>query len=150
MSIRVQQENIYTAEDRTPIGIVFDDHTAAQAYVDNITQTQWWHEYHPRCREVVIAKAPANGFKPSGCARFYEEDQYGGIVLARSGLNERTVLHELGHIAAAERFGSDCHDPAFAREFLELTFRLRGTEEWLRLRDAFAREGVVWDTGDPE
>lgn len=62
--------------------------------------------------------------------------------------NELIVLHEVAHVLCDARYGSQSHDPWFARIYLELVCTAMGSEAYVSLWSAFKQLGVDCDTDD--
>lgn len=139
MTAATQQFALYRAESRCSAGRRFGSHAEIQAYVDDLVGQSWWPERH---HKVATIEAPA--VRRQDSAGTYFADECVGHIEIGSDMSERTVLHEVAHVTAAAD-GSTCHDPAFARHYLELVFRQMGTDAWMTLRQSFIDEGVEFD-----
>lgn len=143
-----QQYDIYDAERASTPGRRFETVEEMQVWVNAVLQQDWWGEVHPHCKAVEVLPVTyrkSKGMKPKASARL-DHRGVGMLMVARGeGQDELTLVHELAHIGATARFNTEGHDPTFAREFLELTYRIRGIEEWERLKASFIQHGIVWD-----
>jgi putative metallohydrolase (TIGR04338 family) len=62
---------------------------------------------------------------------------------------ELVVCHELAHVLAGARFGSQAHCPWFGKVYLECVYLIMGVEAWTALREAFVAGGIEFNP-DPE
>lgn len=130
-------EAVYAAENSLHPGQHFGDIAQVQEYVDALCSSDWWSERFPgvvRIEAVAIRSRCVDGV-----GRPEPEHNSGIIGLTRDGRKELTVLHEVAH--AVCRPDAE-HGPEWVRTYLELTYRVLGTDSWAALRDAFIARGV--------
>lgn len=137
-TVRCQQSALYAAEgtvrDR---GRTFAGVTEAQRFVDGLRATWWWPFFYWQVEYVEVGRARANGAGSVGV--WYPEKNAGRIEMWHGHLTVPDITHELAHVLADARHGSKSHDPWFAREFLNLTYLISGSNAYVNLRDAFVR-----------
>lgn len=139
--MKTQQEEVYAAE-RTLLerGTQFDSIKAVQAYLDDIRDRLWW-DYPDVVRvEVYGANKSQAGYD--------RKTNAGLIELHPKQMDQHTVLHELAHVLAQARDGSQAHDPWWVRTLLILTYWERGSDAFVELREAFLAHDVVIDPKD--
>jgi len=142
---RTQQVRVYAAEDTLlDHGRVFGSIAEVQAYLDDLRDRWWWD--NPAVVRVEVY--PIKGRK--SMAAFHASRNAGLMELAKGGMNLHTVLHELAHITAQAKHGSEAHDPWWARELLVLTYFERGPEAYVELARAFDRHDVIHDPKEAE
>lgn len=128
-----------------PLGIVFADRYDVQEYIDRMADESWFGEYFP---DIAFIEVGASSASSGSCGTSESGGRSGYIELHDAQLSEGYVLHELAHVLARERFGSESHDPGFARMYCELVYRKIGTEAWLKLREAFIRHDIDFNASD--
>lgn len=138
-----QQKDVYAAELVLTPGPRLTPEEA-QDCVLRIADQDWWITTHPTVDSIEVL-TPTIRDKSAAVAQFTPRTRSGAIGVRKSGVTEAVLIHELAHIGAHARYGTEGHDPAFCREYLELVFRIRGGEEWTKLRESFAKHGVRWD-----
>lgn len=134
MTVKCQQYELYAAEQTSSS----EDFTLGQlqAWVDDLRETWWWTTFYSHIQRVEVGAAIRGG--RGGSVGWYEADkQAGRIEMASYHRNIPTVVHELAHVIAACYHDSQAHDPWFAREYLNLTYLIRGSEAYLELQRAF-------------
>lgn len=136
---KTQQTQIYAAEEELHVGRWFLTHANAQRWVDDLRDTWWWPRLYWRVARVEVGSA-ARRNKSVGW--YDHEHEAGRIELPKLMLNEQTVIHELAHVVTEAAKTSTAHDPVFAREYVRLTYLVRGSKAWLELQAAFERHGV--------
>jgi putative metallohydrolase (TIGR04338 family) len=101
-----QRTRLYRAERLVSEGLRWDNLTAAQFYLDRLLASPWWQMYFPSVRCVVL-------FHREGTYALAHKGVHGGAIqLPHWALNQRTLVHELAHIASPpETIG---HGPIFA------------------------------------
>lgn len=145
MTVRTQQEEVYTAQRVLPAGLRFDGRADAQRYVDTLRDEPWWEQFFPLVEDVEVHVGPC-GAGWGGVAAFHEGERCGVIQLdPNGGMTQATIVHELAHILANAHRESTGHDPAFVRTFLELVYHTYGSEAWQGLKASFLQHGVVID-----
>lgn len=144
--MRCQQFTLYGAERSVPTGTRFETVEAIQAFVDALRDTWWWDRYYSQVKRVEVYPRPASRRESVGSWK--PELAAGKIEMLEVHWNELVVLHELAHVLAAARFGSQAHCPWFARTYLELVSHVMGPEAYVALHEAFDRDGVDHDIDD--
>lgn len=146
--MRTQQDEVYAAEERVRKGAHFGAQAEIQSWVDGIVAQDWWGDRFP---EVTNIEVPTIARRPGeGSVGGWFIDGGGVIEMARVHWCELYVLHEMAHVTADSDGGHHGHDPRFVRHYLELVYRVLGTETWLELRQSFLDYGVVIDPRDDE
>ena len=130
-------EAVYGAETTLDPGRTFTAIAQVQEYVDALCACDWWSERFPG-----VVRIEAVGIR-SRCVEAVgrpEPQRNAGVIgLTRDGRKELTVLHEVAHVLCRPDAG---HGPDWARTYLELTYRVMGTDTWATLRSAFVARGV--------
>lgn len=145
---KTQQDEVYAAERLVRKGRRFDSQAAIQRWVDEeIVDTPWWHERFP---QVITIECPTvNRQGTSGSVGKLHDDGVGQIEMHPNHWRELYVCHEIAHVTA-DAEGSTAHDPIFMRHYLELVYRMMGSEVWMELRQSMIDHGVVIDPRDDE
>lgn len=139
---KTQQDQVYDAQDHMTRGRAFASIDEAQAFVDGLRYTLWWKTLRHGVRKVIVQPARKNARYSMGD---YDGDGIGHMTLSSIGLNEQTVVHELAHVMAGARHGSQSHDPWFCRVLVELVHLIMGPDEMQRLVAGFEEHGVDFD-----
>ena len=137
-----QQFELYAAE-----GTVGSDKIAPadlQRWVDDLRDLDYWQRNFPQVLRVECHVRRSN--KDGSVGGWYEADGCGVIEMAPIHLTEMYVLHELAHVLAAARYGSQAHDPWFARTYLELVSARLGPDVYVPLYDRFTACDIDHDT----
>jgi putative metallohydrolase (TIGR04338 family) len=133
----VSTEAVYAAEATLDPGRTFGAVGQVQDYVDALCANDWWSTRFPG-----VVRIEAVGIR-SRCAEAVgrpEPERNAGVIgLTRDGRRELTVLHEVAHVVC--RPDAE-HGPDWARTYLELAYRVMGTDTWAALRSAFVTVGV--------
>lgn len=145
MSTRNQQDRVYTAERTVGLGRRFASQAEIQVWVDELTCQEWWTERFPNVTNIECPTVTRRNGDGSVGAWF--EDGTGIIEMHPTHWCELYVLHEISHVCA-DANGSTAHDPLFCSVYLELVYRIMGTDSWLALRTALTDHGVVIDPRD--
>lgn len=130
-------EAVYAAEATLDPGRSFGAIVQVQGYLDALCASDWWSERFPRVVRIEVVGIRSRCTVAVGRP---EPGRNAGIIgLTRDGRRELTVLHEVAHAVCRPDAG---HDPDWARTYLELTYRVMGTEAWAALRGALIAGGV--------
>jgi putative metallohydrolase (TIGR04338 family) len=140
-----QQFEVYAAEGGVPPGRVFHSSREMQDWVDNLREEPWWERFYPQ----VLRVEAVFGRGPGSVGGWFKDRGSGRCEMAPPHRCELVVCHELAHVLADARFGSQAHCPWWAKVYLELVYATMGTEPWTALRDAFVRDGIEFNP-DPE
>lgn len=115
-------------------GRKFESIAEVQMYLDKILASAWFkRRYSMKAVRVQSGR---------GC---YASGNSPTITLAKWGLNEAVVLHELSHLVTDRTYGTygiQAHGREFAKTFLELVRHKMGDEIWRTLKDSFAKARV--------
>jgi putative metallohydrolase (TIGR04338 family) len=129
-----QRQRLYNAENRVSDGPRWDSLLAAQAYVDELLTSPWWHRHFPSVRCVVL-------FDHGGKDALAHKGGHGGAIRlpywARTPL---TLMHELAHIASPRTTVG--HDPVYAGIYLLLVQHCLGERVASLLARHFAARRV--------
>ena len=128
---------VYVAESTLDPGRAFATIENVQAYLDTLCASDWWSERFPG-----LARIEAVGIRSrsvEGVGRPELERNAGVIGVTPVGRRELTVLHEVAHVVCRPSAG---HGPEWARTYLEIVYRVMGTDTWTALRTAFVTRGV--------
>jgi hypothetical protein len=139
-----QQDELYASERKADLGqeILPED---LQSYVDDLRNNPWVF----RCFPMVL-RIEAYALKRDGSVgSFHKAKGAGKIEMSFSHLNERIVLHEVAHVLAAARYGSNAHCPWFARTYLELV-SLFAPSVYPSLLTAFQEDGIDFECDTTE
>lgn len=147
--MRTQQFDCYAAEGALGDGRTFRDVAEAQRFVDDLRDTHWWHLQGYSLHVLRIEVSLSRSTKFNGIAHWEADKSAGAIGLTRTGLRERTVLHEVAHVLATAIHGSKSHDPAWARTYLTLVSYVMGSDAYLALQRSFDAHGVDYDAPRP-
>lgn len=129
-----EQHAVYKAQESlVGHGRVFRDIPEAQDYVDCVTKTLFWQLNWPHADAVRVVRWTSRQW--AACASRKEQ----AILLTKEGLTERTVLHELAHIACED--DEDAHGECFVRIFLSLVREFMGFYSWVDFRTALRDSG---------
>jgi len=137
-----QQALIYAAQCVVPPDPYFGDIAQAQLFVDILRDQPWWDRTYSKVAYVEVGATRRNATKSVGW--WDAEHNAGRIELCASGMQARTVVHELAHVVADALDGSTAHDPTFARRFVELTYHALGVEAYVALTTSFDAHGVEY------
>lgn len=140
-----QQEQCYAAQSALLPGRSFASVGEAQRFVDALRDEPWWtgQGYHLRVLRIEVGASRSRKF--NGVGWFEEGVNAGRIELTKTGMTERTVLHEVAHVLACAIHGSKSHDPWWARTYLMLVYWVMGAEVYRTLQSAFDAQGVDYD-----
>ena len=130
-------EAVYAAEATLDPGRAFGTIGQVQEYVDALCARDWWSERFPG-----VVRIEAVGIRSRcavGAGRPEPERNAGVIGLTRDGRKELTVLHEVAHVLCRP---DAAHGLEWARTYLELAYRVMGSDAWVALRAAFVAWGV--------
>jgi putative metallohydrolase (TIGR04338 family) len=133
----VSTEAVYAAETTLDPGRAFGTVVEIQDYLDALCANDWWNERFPG-----VVRIEAVGIRSrcvDGVGRPDPDRNAGVIGMTADGRKELIVLHEVAHVLCRPDAG---HGPAWVRTYLELAYRLMGTEAWARLRTALVARGV--------
>jgi putative metallohydrolase (TIGR04338 family) len=133
----VSAEGVYAAESTLDPGRAFETIERVQEYLDVLCTFDWWSERFPGV--IRIEAVGIHSCCVEGVGRPELERNAGVIGVTPVGQKELTVLHEVAHAVCRP---SAAHGPEWARTYLELTYRVMGTDTWLALRDAFVTREV--------
>jgi putative metallohydrolase (TIGR04338 family) len=137
-----QQGEVYAAESGVPHGASFATVGQLQAWVDALRDEPWWHRFYPQVRKVEVHFLPRG---KASVSAWFPDFNAGVIEMLPRHRNEQIVLHEMAHVLASARYGSQAHCPWFCRVYLELVYLVMGEETWSALRNAFQAGGVDFD-----
>jgi putative metallohydrolase (TIGR04338 family) len=140
-----QQYELYAAERHAPRGVEFTSVESMQRYVDALRDTWWWQLWYPQVLRVEVGAAPARG--RGSCGGHHAHNRAGRVEMHPNHWCELYLMHELAHVLAAARFGSQAHCPYFARVYLELV-ALVVPWSYLALYHAFTAAGIDFDCDD--
>lgn len=134
-----QQFTLYDAEETTGHGRTFASLAEIQTYVDELRDTEWWSRLYWMIAKVEVGTSR----KWHESVGWFDRDKNAGrMEMGHRHRTELDVLHELSHVLAKARHGSDSHDPTFARTYLETVYLVRGSDAYLELQAAFDRAGI--------
>jgi putative metallohydrolase (TIGR04338 family) len=133
----VSAEAVYAAENTLDPGLAYDSVVQVQEYLDSLCATDWWTRRFPNVVRVEAVRIRSRCLEAVG--RSEPERNSGVVGITTGGQRELTVLHEVAHVVCRP---DARHGPAWARTYLELVYRVLGTETWAALRDAFLNRGV--------
>jgi putative metallohydrolase (TIGR04338 family) len=133
----VSTEAVYAAEATLDPGRTFGTIVQVQEYVDALCASDWWSERFPGVVRIEAVSIRSRCAQAVG--RPEPERNAGVIGLTRVGRKELTVLHEVAH--ALCRPDTE-HGPDWVRTYLELAYRIMGTDTWAALRGAFVGRSV--------
>ena len=128
-----QQQGVYDAESTTALGRTFASIEDAQVFVDSITASDWWTDCYPDVVRVDVTKQREN----SPCIGTVE-GTVGIIALNSYGLCERVIIHEVAHTVEPKAG----HTGPWVRANLNITYRVRGSDAYMDLYNAYTAEGV--------
>ena len=128
-----QQQAVYDAEEATSRGRQFANIEDVQAFVDSVTASDWWTESYPDVARIDVVKQREN----SPCIGTITGN-IGKIALNTYGFCERVILHEVAH-TVEPNVG---HNGPWVRAHLNLTYRMRGSDAYMDLYNAYTAEGV--------
>lgn len=146
--MRYQQDRLYDAEESSGVypGAPIDD---PQAWVNAKRDTWWWARWYWSVGYVNVT-VTRRDVDPTGT--YDHADGCGYVTLPRDYVRTGVLVHELVHVVAGKLHGSHAHDPWFAREYLNLTYLILGSDAYDQLRAAYVDHGVEFDakitTGD--
>lgn len=126
-----EQQAVYGAQEAlSDFGQRFWDLGAAEIYLHALMTEDWFLD---KWGSVPVRLFEWSSTRWSACA-----DRDGGVIyLTPSGLNEKTLLHELAHVLCDE----DGHGQCFVDTFLFL-IRKRSLFAWANFRSALRETGV--------
>ena len=130
-------EAVYAAEATLDPSRALGTVVRVQEYLDALCASDWWSERFPGVVRIEVVGIRSSCVEAVG--RPEPERNAGVIGVTPDGRNELTVLHEVAHVLCRPDAG---HGPDWARTYLELAYRLMGTDAWAALRDAFVSRGV--------
>lgn len=135
MSTRSQQLAVYAAEGSAlrGLGRRFGNVHAIQAYLDDLTSSDWWVDRWPDTPSIRVRRMRSE--KWGGVARAKSAE----IIISYGSANEATVLHEVAHVVC----GEDGHGPVFCFTLLDLVRREMGFHAYGSLASAFRRAGCL-------
>lgn len=135
MSTRSQQEAVYAAEGVAlgGWGRRFRDVREIQAYLDEVTGSDWWIDRWPAISRVVAERFRSQRWAGVASARHQR------IAVAYGSAREAVVLHELAHIVAPDAE----HGPAFCEALLALVRERMGFYAWVELDRVLRSTGCL-------
>lgn len=133
-----QQDKVYAAENGCRPNRVFTSAEEVSRYVNALRDEMWWDVEYSMVRYVEVLFTE----KQWSVGGFNRKTGVGQIDMGVNHHDDLSVVHELAHVLADARYGSQAHCPWFARTYAELTYRLRGSGAWLDLKAAFDAHGV--------
>jgi putative metallohydrolase (TIGR04338 family) len=139
-----QQDQVYDAESTVEHGQRFRDLNEVQRFVDKLRNTWWWELWLQNVKRVEIGRSRSRRYSVGD---YYPHKEAGSCEFYSDTPSIQLVIHELAHVLAKARRGSESHDPWFARIYCELTYLIRGTDAWHELAIAFDHYGVDYDAG---
>jgi len=128
-----QQQGVYDAESTTALGRTFASIEDAQAFVDSITASDWWTDCYPDIERVDVVAQREN----SPCVGTVSGN-VGKIALNTYGLCERVIIHEIAHTVEPNAG----HAGPWVRASLNITYRVRGSDAYMDLYNAYTAKGV--------
>ncbi len=136
-----QQFELYAAEGAVPHGRRLEP-SELQDFVDQLREHPYFERNFPMVGRVdAFSKKTDRG----GSVGWYEKANEGGVIdMAPCHHTELVVLHEMAHVLAQARYGSQAHCPWFARTYLELVSTYL-PESYLPLYEAFVAGGIDFD-----
>ncbi len=140
--LHCQQTELYRAERSAPSGRQFHSVEEMQRYVDQLRESPYWRAYYPNVKRIEVYARPANRNESVGW--FEPEKEAGAVEMLPAHWTELVLLHEVAHVLAGARFGSQAHCPWFARVYLELVYHFHsaGVDA---LHEAFESHGIEHD-----
>jgi hypothetical protein len=142
---RCQQFEAYGAESSASRGREFGSSADLQAWVDLLREEPWWERFYPH----VLRVEAVFGRGPGSVGGWFADRGSGRIEMGPPHRCELFVCHELAHVLADARFGSQAHCPWWAKVYLELVYLTLGHGAWDALRRSFLHAGIEFDP-DPE
>lgn len=136
-----QQFQLYAAEHNVPHGMTFFHAPELQGWVDALRDEPWWERFYPNVLRVEAAFVRG----PGSVGGWFPARGSGRIEMGPDHRCELYVCHELTHVLAAARYGSQAHCPWFSKVYLELTYLVMGSGAWSALRHAFVAAGIEFD-----
>jgi putative metallohydrolase (TIGR04338 family) len=138
-----QQDELYAAEETTDHGRTFANLKEVQRWVDSLRDESWWEQRYWMVERVEVGTSR----KWHESVGWFEKEPHsrsgaGRMEMAHTHRDELSMIHELAHVLANARHGSNSHDPFFARTYLELTYLIRGSDAYLELQNAFDLAGI--------
>lgn len=135
MSNRNQQEHVYAAEGSALrcLGRRFRNVHAIQAYLDDLTTSDWWIDRWPDTPSVRAHRMASKRWGGVAKTRTAE------IVISYGSGDEAIVLHEVAHLVC----GEDGHGPVFCFTLLDLVRAQMGFQAYGALLSAFRAAGVL-------
>jgi putative metallohydrolase (TIGR04338 family) len=140
-TIKTQQQQVYRAQRDVPLGRRFKSITEVQEYLDGMRDTWWWHRWYWRIPRVEVYAATT---EKTSMAGWDEANNAGLIILHKENRDQRALVHELAHVVAEALHNSHAHDPAYCRDYANLTYLIMGGDAWLKLQEGFEREKVEY------
>lgn len=133
-----QQHEAYASEGTVPRGreLTLPD---VRRIVDDLRESAWFRERFPN---VAFIEVGGRDGRRDSVGGWFPEMGAGRIEMADGHLCELVVCHEIAHVLAAARYGSNAHDPCWARVYLETVFQVMGSAAYLALFEAFERDGI--------
>lgn len=135
--MNAQQDELYDAERGLERGLIFSSIPMIQDIVDRYVDSWWWQKFYPAVKRVEITHTSARCY-----ARWDEHSGAGLIAFNRAQRDEKTLCHELAHVFSGALYGSLSHDPWYAREYLNVTCLIMGSDAYQQLRAGYEAEGV--------
>jgi len=146
-----QQDSLYEAERRIEFpgdGAPAWGHkmllAEAQDFVDRMRDRyrRWEGDFRHVLRVEVFEHPDGQGGSVGG----FDAVKGAGVCDMMSDHMRPLILcHEVAHVLADARFGSQSHDPWMARIYLELVYACMGAEDYGRLQRSFDQHGVDYD-----
>ena len=140
------REALYRAESQAAPdgGRRFARFAELEAWVCDVVLSPWWEQAFPDAPIEVTVLRRSSGATFS--AAHVTADGAEAAVWIRDGSwDALTVVHELAHVAAAGRVGSDGpHGRQFATALLQCWRELLGVQAYGALRSAFDTNGIPY------
>jgi putative metallohydrolase (TIGR04338 family) len=139
MRLGTMQAALYEAQGEVTPGRTFTDVRQVRQYVEELLAEDWFQLTWPEVLTIHVERR-GSGARWS-CAS--ESDMT--ISLAREGMTERTVLHEVAHLCVGGIYG---HNATFCRGMLTLVRRQMGFHAYgsllaaLRAQEAFSEANL--------
>lgn len=131
-----QQFTLYVSESKLPTGRKFSDVDEYQAYLDSIIATDWWTEKYDWTGQICCEQIHGNNRE--GCA--FKRGEELVIQLPAHMMDEITACHELAHLVLSN-YGCG-HDGRFVRTYLELIYRIMGSDAYVAAHERFTADGI--------
>jgi hypothetical protein len=142
-----QRQRVYDAEYawKQRMNFPFLSKSQARARIRAIMRSKWWAEHTPEWRAKLEIKF-IRGFTSRGHHAF--------IKLTNGGQNEKTILHELCHVAIQRiqsyrsRWDQAPHGWMYATMMISLVSRFHGVEAANLLKQEYRRYGVKFKSSE--